>query len=384
MMKPIYLDCNATTPVAPKVLDAMLPYLREHFGNPSSSHSYGPTARAAVEDARAQVAGLLGCSPEEVVFTSGGSEANNHAIQGVVEAAGRRPCHIITSQIEHPSVLTTCRHLEARGVQVTYLPVDRFGLVSPDAVANAIGEQTVLITIMHANNEVGTIEPTRKIGVIARAHNIPFHTDAAQSVGKILTIVDELNVDLLTVAGHKLYAPKGIGALYIREATPVAQFIHGAGQENSRRAGTENVPYIVGLGKACELARGGLEAFVPRLRELRDCLHSLLEADPGGVHLNGHPERRLPNTLNLSFAGVDSTQLLTHLESVAVSTGSACHEGRSEPSEVLLAMGVSRELALGAVRFSLGRGTTQEEIAAAAREVSRAVRAVARGRKSHD
>jgi cysteine desulfurase len=372
-MEPIYLDYNATTPIAPEVVDAMLPYLREHFGNPSSSHVYGWEALGAVGDARTQVASLLGCSPEEIVFTSGGSESNNHAIRGVGEAQRERGNHLITCQIEHPAVLNTCKYLERHGCEVTYLPVDEYGLVDPESVREAITDQTVLITIMHANNEVGTIEPIAEIGALARERGIAFHTDAAQSVGKLLTRVDELNVDLLTIAGHKLYAPKGIGALYIRECTPVAKFIHGAGHEDGRRAGTENVPYMVALGKACELAEAWLAENHPGVEQLRDALHARLAADPGGVHLNGHPVRRLPNTLNLSFEGVDSHKLISQLAGVAVSAGSACHEGLFEPSPVLTAMGVPRELALGAVRFSLGRSTTRPEIEATAREVAEAV-----------
>jgi cysteine desulfurase len=352
----------------------MLPYLRGGFGNPSSSHLYGQAARRAVERAREQVAALLGCAPEEIIFTSGGTESNNHALRGVVEAAGRESCHLITSQVEHPSILRTCAYLETKGVQVTYLPVDQSGLVSPGAVAEAIGDRTVLVTIMHANNEVGTIEPLAEIGAIAGVHGVLFHTDAAQSVGKIPTRVDDLGVDLLTVAGHKLYAPKGIGALYVRAGTPVARLMHGAGHEGGRRAGTENVPYIVGVGKACELAGDSLEERAIVMRELRDRLHALLAANPGQVHLNGHPEHRLPNTLNLSFEEVDSTALLSLAEGIAASTGSACHAGRAEPSSVLLALGVSPNLALGAVRFSLGRDTTGSDIGAAAREVADAVR----------
>ena len=366
-MNPLYLDYNATTPLAPEVVDAMLPYLREHFGNPSSNHVYGWEALGAVGDARAQVASLLGCQPEELIFTSGGTESNNHAIRGVVEAQRERGNQVITCQIEHPAVLNTCKYLERHGCEVTYLPVDRYGLVDPEAVREAVTDRTVLITIMHANNEVGTIEPIAEIGALARERGIVCHTDAAQSVGKLATRVDDLNVDLLTIAGHKLYAPKGIGALYIREGTQVAKFIHGAGHESGRRAGTENVPYMVALGKACELAAAWLAQEHPGVEQLRDVLRERLEADPGGVHLNGHPQRRLPNTLNVSFEGIDSHTLISRLAGVAVSAGSACHEGLSEPSPVLTAMGVSRELALGAVRFSLGRTTTPEEIEAAAR-----------------
>jgi len=372
-MIPIYLDHNATTPVAPEVREAMLPFLGEHFGNPSSAHAYGHTAKMAVERARGQVAGLLGCLPEEITFTSGGTESDNHALCGIVEATERSRFHIITSQIEHPAILQTCRYLETQGGEVTYLPVDGFGMVSPTAVAEAIAPHTALITLMHANNEVGTIEPLAEVGEIARAAGIAFHTDAAQSVGKVPTLVDELRVDLLTVAGHKLYAPKGIGALYTRAGTAVGNLLYGGGQENGRRAGTENVPHIVGLGAACELAQSEMAASTPRIQALRDRLHGLLERAPITPRLNGHPVDRLPNTLNLSFEGISSAALLAELPGVAASGGSACHEGREAPSYVLTAMGLPREVALGAVRLTLGRGTHPDEIDAAAEELTQAV-----------
>jgi cysteine desulfurase len=362
MQQPIYLDYNATTPVDPLVVEAMLPYLREHFGNPSSSHPYGVRAMVGVEQAREQVAALLGAHPDEIVFTSGGSESNNLVIKGIVEANRNRGNHIITSQVEHPAILNPCRYLEQRGFAVTYLPVDAYGMVNPEDVAQAITRQTILITIMHANNEVGTIQPLTAIGRIARTYNIPFHTDAAQSVGKIPTQVEALQVDLLTVAGHKLYAPKGVGALYIRRGILLEPLIHGAGHENGRRASTENVAGIVGLGEACRIAGENLAGTAGRLRELRDRLHQGLTAHVAGLRLNGHLTERLPNTLNLSFAGLDSSILLENLPEVAASTGSACHAGHTEPSAVLLAMGVPPELALGAVRFSLGRWTTPEEV----------------------
>ena len=361
-LRPVYFDYNATTPVDPRVLEVMLPYLREQFGNPSSSHAYGLAAHAAVERARGQVAALLGCAPEEIIFTGGGSEADNLAIKGIAEANQERGDHLITSQIEHPAVLATCRYLERRGFRVTYLPVDRYGRVNPDDVQQAITPRTILITIMHANNEVGTLQPLAAIGDLAREHGIPFHTDAAQSVGKLPMRVDELNVDLLTVAGHKLYAPKGVGALFVRRGLRLEPLIHGAGHESGRRAGTENVAGIVGLGEACRLAGENLDEEAARLRSLRDRLHQGLATQVGQVYLNGHPSERLPNTLNVSFAGVDSNTLLSAVPEVAASTGSACHAGRTEPSAVLLAMAVSPEIALGAVRFSLGRWTTEEEV----------------------
>lgn len=361
-MKPIYLDYNATTPVDPRVLEAMLPYLREHFGNPSSSHQYGGQARAGVEEAREQVAALLGCAPDEVVFTGGGSESDNLAIKGVAEARHDQGDHIITSQVEHPAVLNTCHYLERRGFHVTYLPVDGRGMVDPNDVARAVTSRTILITIMHANNEVGTIQPIGAVGRIARTHGIAFHTDAAQSVGKIPTRIDKLHVDLLTVAGHKLYAPKGVGALYIRRGLQVEPLIHGAGHEGGRRAGTENVAGIVGLGEACRIVGENLDGEAARLQSLRDRLHQGLMTHVAGVQLNGHPTERLPNTLNISFTGVDSNTLLASLPRLAASTGSACHAGDTEPSVVLLSMGVPPELALSAVRFSLGRWTTEEQI----------------------
>jgi len=361
-MRPIYFDYNATTPVDPRVLEAMLPYLREQFGNPSSSHDYGVAAHAAIERSRGQVAALLGCTPEEIIFTGGGSEADNLAIKGIAEANQTRGDHLITAQIEHPAVLATCRYLERRGFRVTYLPVDRYGRVSPDDVQQAITPHTILITIMHANNEMGTLQPLAAIGDLARERGIPFHTDAAQSAGKLPTRVAELGVDLLTVAGHKLYAPKGVGTLFVRHGLRLEPLIHGAGHEGGRRAGTENTAGIVGLGEACRLAGEGLDEETARLRNLRDRLHQGLATQVGQVYLNGHPSERLPNTLNVSFAGVESNALLSLAPEVAASTGSACHAGRTEPSAVLLAMGVSPELALGAVRFSLGRWTTQEEV----------------------
>jgi len=372
-MQPIYLDYNATTPVDPRVIDAMLPYLREHFGNPSGSHYYGSQARAGVDTAREQVASLLGCAPGEIVFTGGGSESDNLAIKGVAEAYRDRGNHIITCQIEHPAVLNTCRYLERHGYRVTYLPVDPEGRVDPNAVARAITPETILITLMHANNEVGTIQPLGAVSQIAREHGILFHTDAAQSVGKIPTRVDELGVDLLTVAGHKLYAPKGIGALYVRRGMSLEPLIHGAGHEHGLRAGTENTASIVGLGAACELAALTLDESVRQQTALRDRLYQGLCKRVQTVQLNGHPTERLPNTLNVSFVGQDSSLLLPSVPEIAASTGSACHAGETEPSAVLLAMGVPRDVALGAVRLSLGRWTTEEEIDRAVEILARQV-----------
>jgi cysteine desulfurase len=365
MSKPIYLDYNATTPIDPAVRGAMLPYLSEYFGNPSTTHAYGPPAKEAVERARQQVASLIGAAPEEVIFTSGGSESDNQAIIGAALANSRQEKHIITMCIEHPAVLNTCRYLEERlGFKVTYLPVDKYGLVDPEAVRRAITKETFLVTIMHANNEVGTIEPIAEIGEIARERNVIFHTDAAQSCGKIRVDVNELKVGLLTIAGHKLYAPKGIGALYIRKGIVIDPLIHGADQEKGRRAGTENVPYMVGLGKACELAGEALVEYGVKVEALRDRLYQNIVDGLGKdrVQRNGHLERRLPNTLNISIKGVIGEELLSRIPEIAASTGAACHAGSTEPSSVLVKMGLSRELALGALRLTLGRWSTQEEI----------------------
>jgi len=365
MKEPIYLDYNATTPIDPEVKEAMLPYLEEHFGNPSTSYRYGKKAKEAVDHARERVAALIGAKPEEVVFTSGGSESDNHAIIGVALANMHKGKHIITSCIEHPAVLNTCRYLEQRlGFTITYLPVDKYGLVSPEDASSAIGADTILVTIMHANNEVGTVEPIAEIGKITRERGVLFHTDAAQSCGKIPVDVNQLGVDLLTLAGHKLYAPKGIGALFIRDGINIDSYIHGASQEKSRRAGTENVPYIVGLGKACELAKQNLHGYESTVKQIRDRLYARIAGGLGKerVCLNGHPEKRLPNTLNISIQGVIGEDLLGRIPGIAASTGAACHAGATEPSSVLLEMGLSRELALGALRLTLGRWSTADEI----------------------
>lgn len=379
-MNPIYLDYNATTPTDPAVVEAMLPYLRDDFGNPSSTHAYGQKAHEAVARARRQVADLLGALPEEIVFTGGGSEASNQAIKGMVFARFRgifgrwaRGAHVITSAVEHPATLVPCRFLEKLGCHITVLPVDRHGLVDPDAVRRALDRQTVLVSIMHANNEVGTLQPIREIAAVARERGVPLHTDAAQSVGKVAVNVNELGVDLLTVAGHKLYAPKGVGVLYVRRGVQPEPLIHGAGHEGGRRAGTENVPYIVGLGAACELARQGLPQATDKLHGLRDRLWQRLRDALGErVVLNGHPERRLPNTLNVNFIGHIGAEMLQRAPEVAASTGSACHEGQVCLSPVLAAMGVPAVLGRGAVRLSVGRFTTAEEIDRAAAALARA------------
>ena len=365
-MKPIYLDYNATTPIDGRVVEAMLPYITDHFGNPSSAHAYGVAARKAVEEARRQVAVLLGCEVYEVVFTGGGSESNNHAIRGVARAYRNKGNHIITSSVEHPAVTEVCRYLEEEGARVTYLPVDEYGLVDPRLLEDAISPQTILISIMHANNEVGTLEPIAEIAAIARARGVIMHTDCAQSLGKVPVTVDGLGVDLLSIAGHKLYAPKGVGALYIRSGVKMARFMHGAEHEMKRRAGTENVIEIVGLGKACEIVSRELEAHAKHMKKMRDRLEDRLKAGLPGLKVNGHPDRRLPNTSSLSFRGLEANTILSELPGVAASAGAACHAEGVDVSTVLEAMNVPLEYAMGTVRLSVGRSTTKEEIDKAA------------------
>ncbi len=375
-MRRVYLDYNASTPIDPAVAAAMKPFLGHHFGNPSSGHWAAMGAMAALEGARGQVAALLGSENDEIVFTSGGSEANNLALKGVAWALKAKGDHIITSAIEHPAIVAPCRFLEKLGFRVSLVPVDRFGRVDPDDVRRAITPRTVLVSVMHANNEVGTIQPVAEVSRIAREHGILLHTDAAQSVGKIATNVNALGVDLLTIAGHKLYAPKGVGALYVRRGTPLEPLIHGAGHEGGRRAGTESALLAVGLGAACELARS--LAPMQRVQALRDRFWQRLQAKFGDrVVLNGHPDHRLPNTLNVSFVGRVGAEILARLDGVAASTGSACHTGHVELSPVLKAMQVAPEVGMGAIRFSLGRGTTQEEIDAVADRLTNVVAAAA-------
>jgi cysteine desulfurase len=368
-MPRIYLDYNASTPIDPVVAAAMRRFLEDHFGNPSSGHWAALGAKAALEEARGQVAALLGAESDEIIFTSGGSEANNLALKGVVWALRAKGNHIITSAVEHPAIIEPCRFLGQLGFKVSVVPVDRFGRINPDDVARAITPQTSLISIMHANNEVGTIQPIAEVSLIAREHGIFFHTDAAQSVGKIASDVNALGVDLLTVAGHKVYAPKGVGALYVRRGTPLEPLIHGAGHEGGRRAGTESALLAVGLGTACELARD--LARMEGVRALRDRFWQRLQAAFGDqVVLNGHPCHRLPNTLNVSFVGQVGGEVLARLEGVAASTGSACHAGRVELSPILKVLGVAPEVGMGAIRFSLGRGTTPEEVDAVADQLA--------------
>ena len=363
MARPIYLDYNGTTPHAPEVIEAMLPFLETEFGNPSSSHWYGIGPKKAVMAARMQVAGILGCTTPEVLFTSGGTESNNHALKSIAGARYAKGTHLITSSIEHPAILEVCRFMEGHGFAITILPVDTDGLVSPSDVEAAIRPDTIIISIMHANNEVGTIQPIAEIAALARRHKILMHTDAAQSVGKIPTRVDDLGVDLLSVAGHKIYAPKGIGALYIRGGIKTEVFCHGASQENGRRAGTENILEIVGLGRACELAAAEMKRHANRMLEMRDRLEEGLTTALTAVRFNGHRELRLPNTCSVSFRDLEANRLLEEIGlDVAASAGAACHADHVEISHVLKAMQVPEQWAKGTLRFSTGRYTTADEI----------------------
>ncbi len=361
-MTRIYLDHNASTPIAPEVLEAMMPCLTTRYGNPSSSHSFGAECRAAIERAREQVAALLGCTAEEVIFTSGATESNNMVIKGLAKAAGKGS-HFITSRIEHPAVLEPCRHLEKYGYTVTYLPVDHDGLVSPGDLEKAVTPATALVSIMHANNEVGALQDIAALAQIAAGRGVPFHTDAAQSFGKVPCTVKDLGVDFLTIAGHKFYAPKGVAALYIRKGRTLPPLLHGAGHERGLRPGTENLASIVGLGAACELAGRLLESEGRRQKQLGQRLLDGLRAAGIRVHLNGHPSKKLPNTWNLSFEGYTAAQVMDALgRDIAVSPGAACHGDDVTASHVLVAMGVPEDLSRGAVRFSLGRETTGAEI----------------------
>ena len=375
--RPVYLDYNATTPLDPAVIDAMREFMAPEFGNPSSTHFFGIEPRRALNRARGQVAALLSCRPSEIVFTGCATESNNHAIKGVASALRSRGNHIITSQIEHPAVLEVCAHLERGGFEVTRLPVDSSGMVSARDAERAITGRTILITIMHANNEVGTIQPIGEIASLAAGRGIVVHTDAAQSPGKIPVDVRELGVDLLTMAGHKLYAPKGVGALYVREGTPLHPLLHGASQESGRRAGTENVLGIVGLGMACERAAEALERDRAHLLRMRDLLYEGIDESVPGVRLNGHREHRLPNTLSLSFLGIRADRLLEEIGTeVAASAGAACHSGEVALSHVLGAMALPGQWAAGTVRLSTGRMTTEQEIRAAVRVIEEAVGAL--------
>ncbi len=375
MSKPIYLDYNATTPHDPEVIEAMRPFFEEEFGNPSSAHYYGSKPKQAVARARYQVASLLNCSPPEIIFTSGGTESNNFAIIGCAEALRHKGQHIITSQIEHPAVLEVCHYLETEGFDISYLPVDEFGRVNVDDVAAAIQAQTILISIMHANNEVGTIEPIAQIAQLTKKHDIVLHTDAAQSVGKIPVDVEGLGVDLLSIAGHKLYAPKGVGALYIRPGLAPAKLMHGAGQEMAVRPGTENVLEIVGLGMACEIAGRDLKKNSNHMQAMRDRLYAGLKKGCDPVKRNGHPQKCLPNTLSISFRNLEANRILDEIAStVAASAGAACHSDTVEVSIVLGAMNVPLDWAKGTLRLTTGRMTTEADIDKAARVITAAVR----------
>lgn len=363
-MKRIYLDYAATTPTRPEVLKEMLPYFTDIYGNPSSIHSYGQEAQGAMETARTKVARLINARDEEIIFTSGGTEADNFAIKGVAYANEKKGDHIITSAIEHPAVMESCAFLEKRGFRITYLPVDEHGLIDPDDVRKAITDKTILISIMHANNEIGTIEPITEISKVAREAGIYIHTDAVQTTGHIPVDVDALGVDLLSMSAHKLYGPKGIGALYIRRGTKLVSFMHGGGQERERRASTQNIPGIVGFSKAAELAQQELDEEANRLTYLRDKLANCLLEKIDHSRLNGHPTKRLPNSVNISIQFVEGESMCLNLdmEGICASTGSACSSGSLEPSHILLALGVSHERAHGSLRFTLGKWTTEEDI----------------------
>jgi len=363
-MRRIYLDHAATTPTHPEVVKAMLPYFTDAFGNPSSIYSYGQEAKGAIEEARAKVADLMGARSDETVFTSGGTEADNFAIKGMAYANEGKGNHIITSAIEHHAVIETCKFLEKRGFLVTYLPVDEYGLVDPDDVKKAITDKTILISVMHANNEVGTIQPIAEIGKIAKEAGIYFHTDAVQTAGHIPVNVNELGVDLLAMSAHKLYGPKGVGALYIRKGTRLVAFMHGGEQERKRRASTENVPGIVGFGRAAELAKQEMPEEAERLTHLRDKLIKGILEQIEHTRLNGHPLKRLPNNVNISVDFVEGESMLLNLdlEGICASTVSACSSASLEPSHVLLALGLSPEQAHGSLRFSLGKENSEEDM----------------------
>lgn len=361
-MEAIYLDYNATTPLAEEVLDAMLPYLKDIYGNPSSGHIYGREAKKAVERAREQTAALIGASPDEIVFTGGGSESNNFALKGVLYANLHRGKHLVTTLIEHPAIMKPSEYLKEIGYQVSYARCDSYGAVQPEHVARCLSNSTVLVSVMYANNEVGTIQPIRGIGKMVRERGIYFHSDASQAVGKIPVNVDEGNLDLLTLCAHKFYGPKGVGALYIRKGTVMESFIHGSGHETGRRAGTENVAGLVGMGKAAEIALLGMEGHLKQTTALRDYFHSRLESEIGGIVLNGHPQLRLPNTLHVSFQGISGSELLDRVPEICATTGAACADRAEQLSGVMKSMGVPEAIGMGSVRFSLGRGTTKDQL----------------------
>ena len=366
MSQPIYMDSHATTPIDPRVLEAMMPYLTDHFGNAASStHLFGEHAKDAVDTARGQVADLISCSEEEIIFTSGATESDNLAVKGVAYQYKDRGNHIITSTVEHHAVLDSCKALEESGFDVTYLPVDRYGMVQPQQVKDAVTDQTVLISLIYVNGEVGTINPIKEVGEIAEKYGILFHSDATQGIGKVESDVNKLKVDLMSFTAHKMYGPKGIGALYVRKKDPPIQLyplLHGGGQENNIRSGTLNVPGIVGFGAACELCRQEMEEEAKQITSLREQLYHRLSKRIDLIHLNGHPTQRVPGNINLSFEFVESQSILSGLKEIALSSGSACNSDSIEPSYVLRAMGVNDELALGAIRFGLGRHNTEAEV----------------------
>lgn len=380
MKFPIYLDCHSTTPLDPQALDAMMPYLTTDFGNASSkSHCFGWKAESAVEKARERVAKLLGCSAKEIVFTSGATESNNFVLRGIADQYGSRGKHIITTQIEHKCILATAEYLSKKGFQITYLPVDETGKIRLEDLKAAIRPDTILVSVMAANNETGTIQPLAEIGALCRENNVFFHTDAAQAVGKIPLNMDLMKIDLLSLSAHKFYGPKGVGAVYVRRRDPRAEpspLVHGGGQENGFRSGTLNVPGIVGLGMAAEMARSHLDKEVARLSFLRDKLYEGLKERLGVVHLNGHITDRLPQSLNVSFPYVESDSLVASLKNIAISSTSACMSAAAVPSYVLAAMGLSMERIHGSIRFGLGRFTTEEEIVYTIDTVSQCVRAL--------
>lgn len=364
MNRLVYMDHAATTPVKPEVLEAMLPYFSEKFGNPSSLYALARTSKEAVEHARAQVAAAIGASPDEIFFTAGGSESDNWAIKGTAFANRKKGDHIITTAIEHHAVLHTCEYLEKQGFTVTYLPVDNYGMVDPADVEAAITDRTILVTVMTANNEIGTLQPIREIGRIAHAHGVPFHTDAVQAIGAVPIDVKADNIDMLSLSGHKFYGPKGIGALYVRKGTRLDNLVHGGGQEHRRRAGTENLPGIVGLGKAIEMATADIPGHSARIAAMRDrLLRGIMDTIPDTIQ-NGHPTERLPNNLNVSFRYIEGESILLMLDAhgICASTGSACSSASLEPSHVLLAIGLPHETAHGSLRLTLGDLTTDEDV----------------------
>ncbi|KNF09891.1 cysteine desulfurase IscS [Gottschalkia purinilytica] len=364
MTRQIYMDNAATTPIKKEVLDAMMPYFTEKFGNASSVYRVGRESKKALDESREKVAKSIGAKPKEIYFTGGGSEADNWAIKGVAFANRNKGNHIITSKIEHPAVLNTCEYLEKEGFEVTYLDVDEYGLINLDELKNSIKDETILITIMFANNEIGTIQPVKEIGEIAHQKGIYFHTDAVQAIGNVAINVEELNIDMLSLSAHKIYGPKGVGALYIRQGVKVHPYMHGGAQEKSRRAGTENIPGIVGLGKAIELATNNLEEHNSKLLKLRNKLINDVMSKIDYVRLNGHPEKRLPGNVNFSFEFIEGEALLLSLDMVGIagSSGSACSSGSLDPSHVLMAIGLPHEIAHGSLRLSLGDFNNEEDI----------------------